>query len=216
MSLSTTTLPAQEQQDFLIEILQMSSDELSQSLREHGLDDKGDKATKQARLVRATLQPEPNVEQEPNEHDIERQTAPDSLNQRVDSFEGRFNALEATIQEVLDRLTSITPLEQRRGGWHPPSSSITPRRTGDLSSQQTPSPDDFEDIPPPPLPTPEDAWTASTVSPAFTIIEAQYRPKLPETKQPARPTFKRGLTPEEVQRVFLLNTTFTLREAGAP
>ena len=44
--MSLSTLPAHEQQEIFLEILQMSSEELSERLRERGDDDKDDKQTK--------------------------------------------------------------------------------------------------------------------------------------------------------------------------
>ena len=49
--MSLSTLPAQKQQEIFLEILQMSSEELSERLSERGLDDKGDEPTKQSRLL---------------------------------------------------------------------------------------------------------------------------------------------------------------------
>ena len=48
--MSTPTPSADAQQNFFLQILQMSSSELSDRLRERGLSDDGDKATRQARL----------------------------------------------------------------------------------------------------------------------------------------------------------------------
>ena len=51
--MSTPTSPAATQQENFLQILQMSSSELSDRLIELGLSDEGDKATKQARLISA-------------------------------------------------------------------------------------------------------------------------------------------------------------------
>ena len=53
--MSTPTPPATAQQENFLQILQMSSSELSDRQIELGLSDDGDKATKQARLLSAAL-----------------------------------------------------------------------------------------------------------------------------------------------------------------
>ena len=134
MSLSTTTLPGRSQEEIFNRILNMSTEELSENLLANSLSAEGNKAAKQTRLLTAALETLANTEDQ--DVDISRQSEP--LDERV-------HALEETLQEVLQQLQMVVartaPQEPRRGGWHPPSSSITPRQAGDLPSQQTPGPD---------------------------------------------------------------------------
>ena len=91
--MSLSNLPGRSQEEILQQILNMSTQELSDNLQAKGMSADGDKATKQARLLAAAL-----AQVEDQDVDISRH--PESLNQRVD-------ALEDTLQEVLQQLKKM-------------------------------------------------------------------------------------------------------------
>ena len=59
--MSLSTLAGRDQGEFFLQILHMSTQELSDNLRENGLSEEGDKATKQARLRAAVSLLEVNI-----------------------------------------------------------------------------------------------------------------------------------------------------------
>ena len=104
--MSLSTLPGRGQEEIFLQILHMSTQELSDNLRENGLSEEGDKATKQARLLAAVLAQDKT--------DMGMPLPPENLAGRVESIEN-------TLQQVLDQLKSTVSLvanlatpEQRR------------------------------------------------------------------------------------------------------